>query len=86
MASPNALMISVQLAVVPLSTQTQAPVGATCLGCGSSLELHQPDGNAPQRLLGTCDDCGRWHLIDCDASALVLLPDVDELRDAEPDR
>jgi hypothetical protein len=41
---------------------------------------------AIQRLLGTCDDCGRWHLIDCDGSVLVLLPDMDALCEAEPDR
>ena len=57
------------------------PRRAPCLGCGSSLELHQPDGDAPQRLLGTCDRCGGWHLIDCDGSVVVLLPDVTEICD-----
>ena len=45
--------------------------------------IHQPDINAPERLLGTCDDCGSWHLIDQDRAVTVLLPDADGLRNAE---
>ena len=86
MVSPKHGMISVPLTVVPLSTQAQVPAEAPCLGCGSSLELHQPDGNAPQRLLGTCDSCGAWHLIDSDRALMVLLPNTDGFHNAEADR
>lgn len=55
---------------------------APCLACGEPLTLHQPDVNAPERLLGTCDDCGAWHLIDTDRAVTVLLPNADGLRDA----
>jgi hypothetical protein len=85
MVPPEPRMISVSLTAVPLSTQAQVPAEAPCLGCGSSLELHQPDGNAPQRLLGTCDSCGAWNLIDCDRALMVLLPDTDRFDNAEAD-
>jgi hypothetical protein len=85
MVSPKPRTISVPVTVVPLSTRAQVPVETPCLGCESPLELHQPDGNAPHRLLGTCDICGCWHLIDCDGAVIVLLPDATELRDTEAD-
>src|SRR4051812_35541212 len=71
--------VLVSLAVTRLSSHPEVPTEAPCLGCGSSLQLHQPDGDAPQRLLGTCDICGRWHLIDCDECVVVLLPDATEI-------
>ena len=80
---PKPGLISVPLAVGPLSSRARGPSEAHCLGCGSSLALHQPDGDAPQRLLGTCDRCGRWHLIDCDGSFVVLLPAAAEICDTE---
>ena len=76
MVSLKPRTISVPLMVVPLPTRARVTAGAACLGCGSPLELHQPDGDAPQRLLGTCAACGGWHLIDCDRSVVVLLPDA----------
>jgi hypothetical protein len=84
-ASPMPRMISVPLTVVPLSSHPVVPTETPCLGCGSSLQLHQPDGNAPQRLLGTCDTCGSWHLIDCDRAVTVLLPDATEICDIKAD-
>ena len=80
MVSLKPRTISVPLMVVPLSTRARVTAGAACLGCGSPLELHQPDGDAPQRLLGTCAVCGGWHLIDCGGSVVVLLPDVTAFR------
>jgi len=56
-----------------------------CLACGELLSIHQPDVNAPERLLGTCDACGAWHLVDADRGVTVLLPDQDGLRDPEVD-
>lgn len=48
---------------------------AGCSRCGNVLEIHQPDENLPKRLLGTCDRCKAWFLIDLDEAILVLLPD-----------
>jgi hypothetical protein len=83
MASAQPPMISVPLTVVLLPSHRPVAAAAPCLRCGAALELHQPDGDAPQRLLGTCDACGGWHLIDCDGSVVVLLPQAAALRDAE---
>jgi hypothetical protein len=35
-----------------------------CRTCGSVLALHQPDEKTPEHLLGTCDGCGDWFLIE----------------------
>jgi hypothetical protein len=83
MVSPEPRMIAVPLKVAPLSSRARSRAGAACLGCGSALQLHQPDGDAPQRLLGTCDCCGGWHLIDCDESVVVLLPEATALCDPQ---
>ncbi len=74
------------LAVSRLRTDPEVPTEAPCLACGEPLSIHQPDVYAPERLLGTCDTCGAWHLIDSDRAITVLLPDADGLRDAETDR
>jgi len=57
-----------------------------CLQCGGALDWHQPDLGAPDRLLGICEHCGRWHLTGMmpgkDNDVLVLLPDTCQLQDA----
>jgi hypothetical protein len=53
-----------------------------CACCQCILERHQPDTERPDRLLGTCPDCGAWFLIDDDARVMLALPDVRALRDA----
>ena len=74
------------LAVSRIWTDSEVPTETPCHTCGASLLIHQPDINAPERLLGTCDSCGSWHLIDCDRAVMVLLPDAVGLRNAEADR
>ncbi len=51
-----------------------------CARCQNALERHQPDGERPDQLLGTCADCGMWYLIDVEASVMFPLPDVLNLR------
>ena len=38
--------------------------GDPCPRCGGRLDLHQPQKRRPERLLGTCDDCGLWLVFD----------------------
>jgi hypothetical protein len=45
--------------------------GVACPGCRHVLTLHQPDPQFPDRLLGTCDVCRAWSLIDS-AAGLML--------------
>ena len=52
-----------------------------CARCQSELESHQPDVELPERLLGTCEGCGTWYLIDADAGVMFALPDVKTLID-----
>jgi hypothetical protein len=85
-ALPGPCTIHLPLAVSWLGTDPEVPVGTDCLACGDLLVIHQPDINTPERLLGTCDSCGAWHLVDLDRAATVLLPDVDQLCNAEADR
>jgi hypothetical protein len=56
------------------------PPEIACPSCRTTLELHQPDLRRPERLLGTCPECGAWCLIDCQASVLARLPDGPGLR------
>jgi hypothetical protein len=57
-----------------------------CLQCGGALDWHQPDAGEPDRLLGICETCGRWHLMGktpvTDEDVLVLMPDPCEIPDA----
>ena len=34
-----------------------------CPNCNHPLDLHQPDENAPENLLATCDSCSRWYFL-----------------------
>jgi hypothetical protein len=51
-----------------------------CLACAASLSLHQPDVDAFDRLIGVCDKCGTWYLLDSipgtDDAVMVRLPDA----------
>ncbi|WZO99195.1 zinc ribbon domain-containing protein [Isosphaeraceae bacterium EP7] len=39
----------------------QEPPAVHCRDCGGPLEIHQPSVDHPERLLGTCADCGDWY-------------------------
>jgi hypothetical protein len=54
---------------------------AECPGCHGPIVVHQPDQNQPARLLGTCQSCSAWYLVDADAEVMVRLPEGDALRD-----
>lgn len=54
-----------------------------CFQCAEQVEVHQPEPEGPDRLLGTCPGCGAWYLLDALADrsevAMVLLPGGVEL-------
>jgi hypothetical protein len=60
-------------------------VRACCLHCSSPLALHQPDPDSPERLLGVCERCKHWFLIDLppkqSEGVMVRLPDTEVIRD-----
>lgn len=51
-----------------------------CVRCHNELERHQPNGERPDQLLGTCNDCGAWYLIDSETAVMFPLPDITNLR------
>jgi len=51
-----------------------------CTRCQCPLDCHQPDPERPEQLLGTCLDCGAWHLLDGEAHLMYALPDLQALR------
>jgi hypothetical protein len=53
-----------------------------CPQCDETLLLYQPDTDRPGRLLGACEECGHWFLIDAEADAIVQLPGAEQLRSA----
>ncbi len=64
------------------SSECVDDLGRGCPICEGFLAIHQPDEQAPHHLVGTCEGCGSWFLID-DAEGLMLrLPTAEDLRDA----
>ena len=47
-----------------------------CGHCQEPLDRHQPDDDQPDRLLGTCSQCGEWYLMDLRASVMYVVPNV----------
>jgi hypothetical protein len=77
-------MTSIYLAL-DLIRLLQGPADLTeigCPGCGTDIEVHQPDPRRPVRLLGVCPSCAAWYLIDAERGVLCRLPDEEALIDA----
>jgi hypothetical protein len=78
-------LVSVNLDVLRFSEHVDRPAQVRCLNCSTALTLHQPDLNVPERLLGTCEKCKHWFLVDIlpttAEGVLLRLPDVQVIRD-----
>ena len=78
--------VPVDLALIRFPLSSEGLPGLTCSHCGESLDVFQPDGYFPERLLGTCGRCGAWYLLDTvpekDVAVMVLLPDGRYFRQA----
>ncbi len=76
---------SVKLHFLRFPALFEDPFAAECLNCASDLTLHQPDMNTPERLLGVCESCKHWYLIDLvpdlSQGVMVWLPDQEVVRD-----
>ena len=72
------------LDVLPFPHPRVAPVGLPCPHCASPLTLHQLDIELADRLIGSCEACKRWYLVDLaadrDVGVLVGLPGDDAVR------
>ncbi len=75
---------SADLHFLRFPAQFEDPVATQCLNCLSDLILHQPDINTPERLLGVCESCKHWYLIDLvgevNEGVMVWLPDNEVVR------
>lgn len=47
-----------------------------CPDCRGDLERHQPDPSRPDRLLGVCEECASWFLIDPHRCLIYPIPNV----------
>jgi hypothetical protein len=63
--------VTANLEILRFPTPFESSVGANCLNCSWPLELSQPDLSLPERLLGICERCKHWFLVD-------LIPDQNE--------
>ena len=67
--------VSVRLQASTVSTPLDDVISIDCTGCAQSLDLHQPDAALPNRMLGTCEACQAWYLIEFSSegtSAVIL--------------
>lgn len=82
--SESARSLSVTLRVTGVKPCAQDATWVCCLNCNAPLELLQPDADEPRRFVGTCDQCGRWYLLDwippTAEGHMLLLPSYEELQ------
>jgi hypothetical protein len=55
--------VPVDLDVIPFGPPPGDLDWVECVDCRGPLELHQPDAQSPDRLLGICTGCGRWYVM-----------------------
>ncbi|MCA1686619.1 MAG: hypothetical protein LC745_11735 [Planctomycetia bacterium] len=76
------LSVPLRYRAAPVRTDGLSTVD--CLNCRQPLDIHQPDADLPDRMLGTCPACQTWHLLDCDPGSklvvVVVLPDFTPFR------
>jgi hypothetical protein len=76
--APDARTLAFPLTVLRFSTLPEDFGGGRCVACDVYLDLHQPDAGLPERMVGICEACGRWYVIDLipgtDDAVMVLLP------------
>jgi hypothetical protein len=81
---PDFQQIRPHLAVLRFPAASLEAVFTRCPNCSAFLTLLQPDAELPDRLIGACEQCKHWYLIDVlpDVSegTMVRLPDVQVIR------
>jgi hypothetical protein len=73
--------ISVDLELIDLNFGLVDHALIACPSCDELLVIHQPDVQSPDHLLGTCDGCPAWFLLDLAAGVMLRLPAVEALRE-----
>ena len=77
-------MTSIRLAleIIRLRPGSEDPSEIDCPDCQGPMIFHQPDERLPDRLIGICDSCTVWFLVESSAGLMVRLPGEESLRDA----
>jgi hypothetical protein len=72
--------VFVAMDLIRLPFRYDDPSNIRCGKCFEELDRHQLDIELPSRMLGTCESCKAWYLIDLEEGLMVLLPDEGDLR------
>jgi hypothetical protein len=76
--------VPAELHVLRFPAATERRIGPHCLNCSLPLSVLQPDLDSPERLLGVCEQCKGWFLIDLipdrREGLLWRLPDTETIR------
>lgn len=70
---------------LPAARRLEAPGDFStvqCARCQGDLEFHQPDMDAPHRILATCGECGSWYLLDLAKAWILAFPRFEGLEEA----
>jgi hypothetical protein len=71
---------SVSLTMTRVRTRHDLLSQIACMSCDIKLDLHQPNLACPDRLLGICEGCQRWYIVDLvpgeEEAVMVLVPDA----------
>ena len=84
--SGSSLDLSLRVFLAHSSDDRSEPL--LCPGCGANLTLHQPEEDAPHRLLVSCpcEEGGAWYAVvpaaDRDNVYLIRLPTSEEMQAA----
>lgn len=69
-----------------IAIDSKNPPAFSCPVCDTPLDIHQPDCDAPELLLGVCSDCGNWVAIGIEeketGALIVSLVGVTRIRSA----
>ncbi len=78
--------IASRLVVLPFAEPPGDLSWICCVHCGEALDLQQPNAQVPDRLLGICEGCSLWFLIELVTERsevmMVQLPEGRSLREA----
>jgi hypothetical protein len=72
--------ISLTLQLFDMRLVRDEASASRCPCCRRPLTLHQPDPDCPDRLVGICEGCRTWFIINAATGVMVRLPGDQELR------